>query len=677
MHNQNDAPPLHVVHSRYEDLINHYITDFSDIFFHTNKSEEWFQERYHPCRLAQIEKDAETWATSSSKELLESLIKAPSHIVNACNLDPPDWLYADRGIKKQKVTEKATDSSTNDAVEVIDESKDVNDNDSKKNDDVIVNTDGMINYGRHIPGHEDRAIFISNIHANCPKSVLKNVINEALTAAELPLPERIIIAQPAWTTKLPPRFLKAGWVFMPTADSTRKAVKVLRDMEVIVPGVPEPEQLDTKVGILYKFILHAIIHDSNRQRNVIKAFYSHVERVRMDTIKAKELADLLDELKGVPEATRLNTILDENHYPDIAEAFVKVTDKLDLIIAYLRRVHFVSFYSAKRYMDEAHMMTLTPSVFYRKSVPRESTSTSTTTANEPEVDDDTEKTDKKRKREDDEEDGEEIEEGEEKEDGKKEENEKKRFIDHRIEQMITDLKKLTDRKKALAESPELERTKDESDPIELDTKLEKVYNDLAHKSCTVEKDGRARCLYKLCNKLFKSMEFLTKHLKSKHEYFGYAKLVSEAEPYMRAKYDAEDINWRPLPLVEVDNMGIIEKHSVREITSMIGVAKQMHQPPLPPLPPIERRWSGEMPPPLPRRTSYPPRTEGGNKMAQFMDVDAPKVIITVVVVIVVVVRVGVVRVVGVRVVGVRVVGVRVVGVVVIHNSVRDYGVQLP
>jgi hypothetical protein len=274
---------------------------------------------------------------------------------------------------------------------------------------------------------------------------------------------------------------------MPTKDAALKALKVLRDMEVIVPGVPEPEQLDTKVGILYKFVLHAIIHDSNRQRNVIKAFYSHFERVRMDTIKAKELADLLDDLKGVPEATRLSTFLDENQYPDITEAFVKPTDKLDLIIAYLRRVHFVSFYSAKRYMDEAHMMTLAPSVFYRKSVPRESTSINTT--NEPEVEDDTDKTDKtdkKRKREDDDEEGEEIEEGEEKEDDKKEDNDKRRFIDHRIEQMITDLKKLTDRKKALAESPDLERTKDESDPIELENKLEKVYHDLAHKSCTVE-----------------------------------------------------------------------------------------------------------------------------------------------------------------------------------------------
>jgi len=38
------------------------------------------------------------------------------------------------------------------------------------------------------------------------------------------------------------------------------------------------------------------------------------------------------------------------------------TDKLDISIAYLRRVHFVTFYGAKRYRDEAHMLSMAPSV---------------------------------------------------------------------------------------------------------------------------------------------------------------------------------------------------------------------------------------------------------------------------------------------------------------------------
>lgn len=638
---QNDAAPLHVVHSRYEDLINHYIGDFCDLFFHTNKGEEWFQERYHPCKIAQQEKDAAEWAISSSKEMLESLLNAPKKIVSECNLDPPsDWN------KKQKVEgidggNKDVTATESSEIQVIDASKEVDENDDKDNG--APNNEGLIKYyGKHMPGHEDRAVYISNIHAGCPKSVLKSKIFEKLQEAGVPLPERVLIGQPAWTSKLPLRFLKAGFLVMKTVADARKAFKVLRDFEVRVPEVPHPEQLDDKVGVQFKFILHASIHDCDRQKNKVHSFYSHFERIKMDTIKGKELADLLDEFKGIPEATRLNAILDENMHPEIAEAFVLPTDKLDITIAYLRRVHFVSFYAARRYMDEAHLMLLSPSIHFRESKPRDPPA-----ANENE---DADRNDKKRKREEDEPAEEEIEDGEEKEEGNKEDVEKRKFIHPRIERMIADLKKAVERKRELLSNPSLEKTKEEKDPKELEAKIEKVRSDMTAKSCTVEKDGRARCLYKVCNKLFKSMDFLVKHLKSKHEYFGYMNLVAEAEPYMRARYDAEDINMRPLPLVEVDNMGIIEKRSIRDITSMLGIAKQIphphSHPPLPPtlpLPPphVERRWSGgggrggDMPNQS-RRGSFPPRdiskqqhhsprTEGGIKMAQFMDVDAPKV----------------------------------------------------
>ena len=44
------------------------------------------------------------------------------------------------------------------------------------------------------------------------------------------------------------------------------------------------------------------------------------------------------------------------------EALKYPTDKLDISIGYLRRVHFVTFYGAKRYRDEAHMLSMAPSV---------------------------------------------------------------------------------------------------------------------------------------------------------------------------------------------------------------------------------------------------------------------------------------------------------------------------
>jgi hypothetical protein len=63
--------------------------------------------------------------------------------------------------------------------------------------------------------------------------------------------------------------------------------------------------------------------------------------------------------------------------------------------------------------------------------------------------------------------------------------------------------------------------------------------------------GKARCCFKYCNKLFKGLDFLRKHLVVKHETFAYDLLLKDSEPYMRNRYENEDISARPLPPIEV------------------------------------------------------------------------------------------------------------------------------
>ena len=63
-----------------------------------------------------------------------------------------------------------------------------------------------------------------------------------------------------------------------------------------------------------------------------------------DTFNACQLADLLDTDKNVPEEIRLSTILKNTKIHQSCEL---ITDKLDIAIAYLRRVHFVTFYGGR------------------------------------------------------------------------------------------------------------------------------------------------------------------------------------------------------------------------------------------------------------------------------------------------------------------------------------------
>lgn len=146
---------------------------------------------------------------------------------------------------------------------------------------------------------------------------------------------------------------------MPTVNAAKQALKELGDLKVDVFEPLEPE--DREPVVSFTFTVHAKPHHP-------KLFYennihcAHHLRVEADTVRALELAELLDDERKVPAESRLAAILEE---PAVQAALVKPTDKLDVSIAYLRRVHFLNFYLAKRYRDEAHMLSMGPSVPYR------------------------------------------------------------------------------------------------------------------------------------------------------------------------------------------------------------------------------------------------------------------------------------------------------------------------
>ena len=65
--------------------------------------------------------------------------------------------------------------------------------------------------GKHFSGHENRALYVTGIHACCPKQFFKTIITDTLvgnenTADPLPAPERILIAQPVWNTRYLEKF---------------------------------------------------------------------------------------------------------------------------------------------------------------------------------------------------------------------------------------------------------------------------------------------------------------------------------------------------------------------------------------------------------------------------------------------------------------------------------------
>lgn len=195
------------------------------------------------------------------------------------------------------------------------------------------------------------------------------------------------------------------------------------------------------------------------------------------------------------------------------------------------------------------------------------------------------------------------------------------------------------------EDPSLPASPDETDAKILSELQEKTFQRCLEASMKQEKEGKCRCCYISCNKLFKGEDFLAKHMRTKHEDFAADQLLLDAESFMRKRYEAEPMGTRPLPPVEVETHGRTELKSVKAIldkyvyhagsqaTSMRGNREnnprrasggegrrgQDDR---------DRRVNGGGNGPIHQQVQYvQPQSENNfsRKIASYVDVDAPKV----------------------------------------------------
>ena len=92
----------------------------------------------------------------------------------------------------------------------------------------------------------------------------------------------------------------------------------------------------------------------------------------------------------------------------------------------------------------------------------------------------------------------------------------------------------------------------------------------------IEPDGRARCGYKWCGKLFKAPEFVKKHLRTKHESLAADVTIQCAKPYMWDRYCSECIYDRPLPSIPVETAYDVEYRTVKDILHRCSNAANIH-----------------------------------------------------------------------------------------------------
>ena len=115
---------------------------------------------------------------------------------------------------------------------------------------------------------------------------------------------------------------------------------------------------------------------------------SNAARIEYDIERAKELAAILDEERGIPDEARLANYYDASKYPQLATAMVIIiiylvylsriylwfclkvlpTDFLDFAVAYLRRIHYILYFSGRQCRDESQVLITASGIQFR-SVP--------------------------------------------------------------------------------------------------------------------------------------------------------------------------------------------------------------------------------------------------------------------------------------------------------------------
>jgi hypothetical protein len=287
---------------------------------------------------------------------------------------------------------------------------------------------------------------------------------------------------------------------------------------------------------------------------VLSMAISAKARIPRDYQAAATIANALDVKKQIAQADRLETWL--HKLPQQHDtAFL-----LDTCIAYLRRVHLFSFYNGcSMAFNVADVITnnhVASTIHLRLKNADELLVSSTSRLSSPL------QSGPKREREHDDDDNDSIEKGEDKSHHSEEatdsiepntqgEKEPVMIIDMLVQRLNDSIAKaMQDCNTWIQAADNIIDESVDRDARAIENAEQAAIEHWIHDHSVLDDDGRARCSFHFCHKLFKDASFLTKHLLKKHPEFLKAEQAKCHDKYMMETWDATDD--RPVPDVLVD-----------------------------------------------------------------------------------------------------------------------------
>jgi hypothetical protein len=254
---------------------------------------------------------------------------------------------------------------------------------------------------------------------------------------------------------------------------------------------------------------------------VLSAALSSRQRIQDDQETALRLAKLHDQRRGVPPEFRLERLL-PRAVPNIARAGSSdhppskqdVEDALDVTIAYLRRVHLFSFYngcSAASMAADVLSGGHAASTIHLRLANADEILEPTKAAAEGEAP----------------------------------------KVDLLVQRLNDSIQKALEEASEWDEQHSYVVDKDvDGHAKEIEFQESQVEEGWMEAHSLIDEDGRARCAFHFCRKLFKDISFLKKHLIKKHSEFLRAEMAKCHDSYMMHLWDSQE--QRPVPPILVD-----------------------------------------------------------------------------------------------------------------------------
>ncbi|GMF58618.1 unnamed protein product [Phytophthora fragariaefolia] len=275
------------------------------------------------------------------------------------------------------------------------------------------------------------------------------------------------------------------------------------------------------------------------------SYLSVPERLTADFTQATALAKALDDrlFHGAEDKLARFGIEALLASEEVAQNYSTDKQKLDVVVAYLRRVHHYIYYAGVQCLDMGDIMHAHPALFCRPPPSardiEEEKARQEATATKPEEDAPTEEN---------KDDAANTEPGEKETASAGAVGETAKAIggwaaalDEKVQAYLKEL---------APEVVEAKRAKDRALVDEIETReeaaLESTYANYGEKASD---DGKHRC--RLCTKLFKAMDFVKKHIRNKHPELVVDKIAEVGESYMWEQYREDEQH--PMPPLETSN----------------------------------------------------------------------------------------------------------------------------